>query len=61
MGRSGVLRLGVVAIVAVGCGSSGGGAAATSTVAQDRLALGLRHDGRTFAVTRSTRITLVVG
>lgn len=60
MGRSGVLRLGVVAIVAVGCGSSGGGAAATSTTAQDRLALGLRHDGRTFEVTRSTRITLVL-
>ena len=61
MGRSGVLRLGVVAIVAVGCGSSGGGgAAATSTASPDRLALGLRHDGRTFAVTRSTRITLVL-
>ena len=60
MGRSGLLRLGVVAIVAVGCGSSDGGAAATSTAAPDRLALGLRHDGRTFEVTRATRITLVL-
>ena len=61
MGRSRVLRLGVVALVAVGCGTSGGGAAATSTAASpDRLALGLRHDGRTVAVTTSTRITLVL-
>ena len=58
MGRSRLLRLGVVALVAVGCGSSGGGAAATSTASPDRLALGLRDDGRTFAVTRATRITL---
>jgi len=60
MGRSRVLRLGVVVIVAVGCGTSGGGAAATSTASADRLVLGLRHDGGTFEVTRSTRITLVL-
>ena len=30
------------------------------TARADRLALGLRHDGGTFEVTRSTRITLVL-
>ena len=60
MGRSGLFRLGAVALVAVGCGSSGGGAAATSTASSERLALGLKHDGGTFKVTTTTRITLVL-
>ena len=47
-------------LVAVGCGSSGGEAAVTTPARADRLALGLRHDGGTFEVTRSTRITLVL-
>lgn len=53
-------RILLVALVAVGCGSSDGGAAATATSAPDRLALGLRDHGKTIPVTRSTRITLVL-
>ena len=52
--------MGLVVLVAVGCGSSGGEAAVTTPAPADRLALGLRHDGRTFAVTRATRITLAL-
>lgn len=54
-----MLRLGLVLLLAVGCGSSGGGAVATSTgPAPDRLTLSLRDSGRTFAVSQSTRMTL---
>jgi hypothetical protein len=55
-----MVRLAVVVLVAVGCGSSGGDAAATAATAHDRLALGLRDHGRSFSVARDTRITLVL-
>ena len=52
--------MGLVVLVAVGCGSSGGEAAVTAEPRVDRLVLGLRDHGRTVEVTRATRITLVL-
>jgi hypothetical protein len=53
-------RIVLVALAAVGCSSSGGDAAATSAAGSDKLVIALRDHGRTVAVTRSTRITLVL-